>query len=61
MPRLASFTSGFPLGTASAHRMGSGILTQSLSTSRRPQGGLEFTKNPSKVPQKWIKLDRLQV
>jgi hypothetical protein len=51
VPWLARFTSGFPLGTASAHRMGSGILTQTLSTSGRPQGGSDFSKNPSKVPQ----------
>lgn len=31
MPWLASPMSGFPLGTASAHRMGSGIVTQTLS------------------------------
>lgn len=31
--------------------MGSGIHIQTLSTSRRPQGGSDFSKNPSKVPQ----------
>lgn len=51
MPWLTSFPSGFPLGITSARRMGSGILTQTLSTSRRPQGGLDFSKNPSKVPR----------
>lgn len=51
MPWLASSTSGFPLGTAGARRMGSGIHIQTLSTSRRPQGGSDFSKNLSKVPQ----------
>lgn len=31
MPWLASPTSGFPLGIAAAHHMGSGILIQTLS------------------------------